>query len=240
MTFLGNLLGSLMKFIFDLVSQMGTETEFISYYGITIIITTIVFKLIILPISLHQSKSTKKMNEIQPKMKEIQNKYKDDPQTQQAKMLELYKENNYNPMSGCLPLLIQFPIIIAFFNVLREPIKFVFTEPNVYEAINKSFLWIPNLEQPDPYMWGLPLLAALTTFLQTKLMTANASANAGANSQAQSTQKMMNLFLPVMIFFTSRSFAAGLALYWFISNLFQIAQQLIINRSLGKVKEETK
>ncbi len=86
-----------------------------SFYAIAIIITTIIFKLILLPISLHQSKSTEKMNEIQPKMKEIQNKYKNDPQTQQTKMMELYKEYNYNPMSGCLIILIQFPIIIAFF-----------------------------------------------------------------------------------------------------------------------------
>ncbi|MBZ2175696.1 YidC/Oxa1 family membrane protein insertase [Schnuerera sp. xch1] len=236
MTFLGNLLGSLMKFVFDVVSQVGTETKLVSYYGITIIITTIIFKLILLPISLHQSKSTKKMNELQPKMKEIQEKYKNDPQTQQTKMMQLYKENNYNPMSGCLPLLIQFPIIIAIFKVLRDPVQFVFKDPAIYDTISKGFLWIPNLEQPDPYLWGLPLLAGLTTFLQSKLMTGNVQ----TNSQAQSTQKIMNIFLPVMIFMASRSFASGLALYWVIGNIFQIVQQLIINRSLGEVKEETK
>lgn len=236
MTFLGNLLGSIMRLIFDLVSSVGTETEIISYYGITIIITTFIFKLILLPISLHQTKSTKKMNEIQPKLKEIQDKYKNDPQTQQAKMMQLYKEANYNPMSGCLPLLLQFPIIIAMFNVLRNPLQFVFKDPALYDAINKSFLWIPNLEEPDPYLWGLPLLAGLTTFLQSRIM----SANMNANPQAQSTQKIMNLFLPVFIFITARNFAAGLALYWVISNIFQIVQQLIVNRSLGNIKEETK
>ena len=101
-SFLGNLLGGLLKFVFDMVSSIGTEPEMISYYGIAIMLTTIIFKFILLPISLHQSKSTKKMNELQPKIKEIQNKYKNDPQTQQAKMMELYKEHNYNPASGCL------------------------------------------------------------------------------------------------------------------------------------------
>lgn len=176
------------------------------------------------------------MNELQPKIKEIQNKYKSDPQTQQAKIMEFYKENKYNPASGCLILLIQFPIIIAFFNVLRDPIKYVFKDPNIYAAINKTFLWIPNLEQADPYLWGLPLLAGITTYVQSRLMTRNIQ----ADPQAESTQKMMNIFLPFMIFWAARSFAAGLALYWVIGNIFQIIQQFISNRSLGKIKEETR
>jgi YidC/Oxa1 family membrane protein insertase len=232
--FLGNLFGGLLKLVFDMVSSIGTEPEYFSYYAISIIITTIIFKFILLPISLHQSKSTEKMNEIQPKMKEIQNKYKNDPQTQQAKMMELYKENNYNPMSGCLILLIQFPIIIAFFSVLREPVTYVFKDPKVYKAISKNFLWITNLEQPDPYLWGLPLLAAVTTYLQSMLMTANVQ----TDPQAQATQKTMNIFLPLMIFWAARSFAAGLGLYWVVGNIFQIIQQLIINRSMGKIKED--
>lgn len=236
MTFLSNLLGSLMKAIFDFVSGIGTENEIISYYGITIIITTIIFKLILLPITLQQSKSTKKMNELQPKIQEIQRKYKNDPQTQNRKLAELYKEYNYNPMSGCLILLIQFPIIIAMFNVLRNPIQFVFGDPAVFEAIKKGFLWIPDLGQPDPYIWGLPLLAGLTTFLQSKFINAGAQANA----QVESTQNFMNIFITVMIFMASRSFPAGLALYWVVSNIIQIVQQLIIKRSLGNIKEETK
>ena len=96
MNFLGNILGGLLKMVFDMVSSMGPEPESISFYAIAILITTILFKLILLPVSLHQNKSTKKMNEIQPKIKEIQAKYKSDPQTQQAKMAAIYKEHNYN------------------------------------------------------------------------------------------------------------------------------------------------
>lgn len=235
--FLGNLFGGLLKIVFDLVSSIGVESKMISYYGITIVITTIIFKFMMLPIMLHQTKSTQKMNEIQPKLKEVQDKYKDDPQTQQAKMMELYKEHNFNPMSGCLPLLIQLPIMLAFFNVLRDPVQFVFKDPKVYEAINKSFLWIPNLEQADPYFWGLPLLAGITTYLQSRLMSAKTPS---VDEQAQSTQKMMNIFLPFMIFWAARSFPAGLALYWVVGNIFQIIQMSISNRSLGKIKGETK
>lgn len=233
MTFLGNIFGGLLKLVFDLVSKTGIETETISYYSIAIIITTILFKLIILPISLHQTKSTEKMNELQPQIKKVQEKYKNDQQTQQAKMMEVYKEHNYNPMSGCLPMFIQFPIIIAFFKVLREPVTYVFKDPAVYEALNKTFLWISNLEKPDPILWGLPLLAGLTTFLQTKLMTGSMP----SDPKTQSTQNAMNIVLPFMIFFAARNFPAGLALYWVVGNVFQIVQLLISNRSKGKIKE---
>lgn len=233
MTFLGNLLGGLLKFVYDMVSNIGAEPENFSFYAMAIIITTIIFKLILLPVGLSQSRSSRKMNEIQPKMKELQTKYKNDPQTLQLKMSQLYKEEKYNPASGCLILLVQMPIIFAFFKVMREPAKFVFTTPGVYETINKTFLWIPNLENPDPYMWGLPLLAALTTFLQSKTMSA-----ATTDPAQQSTQKMMNTFLPIMIFFAARGFAAGLALYWVLSNTFTIVQQMISNKSVSKAKGE--
>jgi YidC/Oxa1 family membrane protein insertase len=233
MTFLGNLLGGLLKFVYDTVSNIGVEPENFSYYAMAIIITTIIFKLILLPIGLSQSKSSRKMNEIQPKMKEIQTKYKNDPQTMQMKMTELYKEEKYNPASGCLILIVQLPIILAFFKVMREPAKFVFTTPGMYEAINKTFLWIPNLENPDPYIWGLPLLAALTTYFQSKTMSSGVS-----DPKQQSTQQMMSIFLPVMIFFAARGFAAGLALYWVLSNTFTIVQQLVSNKLAVKAKEE--
>lgn len=231
--FLGNILGGLLKFIYDMVSMIGTEPANFSFYAMAIIITTIIFKLILLPVSLHQSKSSKKMNEIQPKMKEIQTKYKNDPQTAQAKMAELYKEHKYNPASGCLVLLIQLPIILAFFKVMGNPTTFAFKDPAVYEAMNKTFFWIKNLNNPDPYLWGLPLLAAATTYLQSVTMT-----SANTDPQAQATQRMMNMFLPIMIFMAARGFAAGLALYWVISNIFSIIQQIISNKSLGKIKEE--
>ncbi len=231
--FLGNILGALLKLVYDLVSNMGTEPATFSYYAMAIIITTILFKLMLLPLNLHQAKSTKKMAELQPLIKEVQTKYKNDPQTQTAKMQEIYKEHNYNPAAGCLPLLIQLPIILAFFAVFREPAKYAFTEPGFYEAMNKTFLWIPNLEINDTILWGLPLLAAATTYLQSITMPTPST-----DAQAQSTQKMMNYFMPVMIFMAARNFPAGLALYWVIGNIFTVIQQVISKRSLVKIKEE--
>lgn len=231
--FLGNILGGLLKFIYDLISNIGVEPEKFSYYAMAIILTTIIFKLLLLPLNLQQVKSTKKMSQIQPEMKKIQDKYKNDPQTMQIKMQELYKTHNYNPMSGCLPLLIQFPILLAFLAVFREPAKYAFTDPAFYQSMNKAFLWIPNLENPDTMLWGLPLLAAVTTFLQSKVMTPP-----NADPQTQSTQKMMSYFFPIMIFMAARGFPAGLALYWVISNIFTAVQYSISNRATGKIKEE--
>lgn len=231
--FLGNILGLLLKFVYDLVSNIGTEPENFSFYAMAIILTTILFKLMLLPLNIQQIRSTKKMAEIQPLMKEIQTKYKSDPQAQQIKMSELYKEHNYNPFSGCLPMLIQLPIIFAFFAVFREPARYAFTEPGFYEAMNKTFFWISNLDAADKILWGLPLLAALTTYLQSITMAAP-----NTDPQAAATQKTMNYFLPVMIFMSARSFPAGLALYWVVGNIFTIVQQLISKRSLGKIREE--
>ncbi len=231
--FLGNILGGLLKFVYDTVSMIGTEPDNFSFYAMAVIITTIIFKLALLPVSLHQGKSSKKMNEIQPKMKEIQTKYKNEPQLMQAKMTELYREHKYNPASGCLILIIQLPIIFAFFKVMREPVTYAFKDPAIYEAMNKTFFWIKNLENPDPFIWGLPLLAGITTYLQSVTMAAT-----NADPQTQNTMKTMNIFLPIMIFWAARSFPAGLALYWVIGNIFSIVQQVLSNRSLGKIKEE--
>lgn len=233
--FLGNILGSLLRVVYDVISTTGIETEHFSYYAMAIIITTIIFKLMLLPVNISQAKSSKKMAEIQPLMKEIQVKYKNDPQTQQKKMQELYKKHDYKPTGGCLILLLQMPIIFAFFAVFREPAKYAFTEPGLYETINKSFFWITNLDNPDPYMIGLPFLAAFTTYLQSVVM---AKGQGNVDPQAAAMQKNMMYFLPVMIFFSARSFAGGLALYWVMSNIFTIIQTMISNRSLGKVKEE--
>ncbi len=230
--FLGNILGPVLKFTYDMVSKLGPEPENFSFYAMAILLTTIIFKLMLLPLNLRQAKSSKQMAEIQPLMKEIQTKYKNDPQTMNAKLQELYKTHNYNPASGCLPLLIQLPIILAFFAVFREPAKYAFTEPGVYESLNKTFFWIKNLDLPDPFMFGLPLLSAATTYVQTLTMPQSQDA------QAASTMKTMNIMMPVMIFFAAKGFPAGLALYWLAGNIFTIVQQLISKRSLPKVKEE--
>lgn len=212
-------------------------------YGIAIIIFTLITKFLLLPFTIKQLQSSKKMAEIQPKMKAIQDKYKDDKEKQNQKMLELYKEHNYNPLSGCLPLLIQFPIIIGLFTALREPITYVFggdTE-TAKLAIEQGFLWVKNLSEPDlisniittgpAWLIGLPgllpILSALFTYIQMNTMN---TAQAAPNPGQANPMKIMQTIFPIMILFWGKSLASGLILYWTIGNLFQLAQQYIMQR----------
>lgn len=213
-------LGQLLKFIYGVIGD----------YGISIIVFTVVVKLILLPLTISQTKSMKAMQDIQPKMKEIQEKYKNDQEKANQKVMELYKENKVNPMAGCLPLLIQFPILIGLFNALKDPVKYVFGTKALYEAADKGFFWIHSLSLPDVITvsgvaipWILPILAGITTFIQSYMMTPK-------GGKKDPTQTMMLYFFPVMIFFWGRSFPAGLTLYWVAGNLFQIVQQIFITK----------
>jgi len=152
-------LGMLLKMIFDLTND----------YGISIIVFTIVVKLLLVPLTLKQTKSMKQMQEIQPKLKELQEKYKDDKEKLNIKTMELYKEHQVSPFGGCLPLLIQLPILFGLFAVLRNPGLYVFGSEELYKSIDTSFLWLDNLSSPDPLI--LPLLAAATTFLSSYTMS---------------------------------------------------------------------
>ncbi|WP_026476760.1 YidC/Oxa1 family membrane protein insertase [Alkaliphilus transvaalensis] len=210
-------LGMLLKFIYDLINN----------YGLSIIVFTIVVKLILVPLTLKQMKSMKELQEIQPKIKEIQEKYKNDKEKLNVKTMELYQEHKISPFGGCLPMLIQLPILFGLFAVLRDPGLYVFGSQEVYESINTSFLWLPNLTDADKLI--LPLIAGLTTFLT--------SATTPSANKGDQTQKMMMYFFPVMIFWWGRSFPAGLTLYWVVSNSFQVVQQLVLARPKAKTKE---
>lgn len=225
--FLGNIMGKLLFTVYELISKIGTEPKNFSFYAMSIILTTIIFKLILLPLNIKQAKATKSINKMQPEMQKIQKKYKD-PQTQQIKIQELYKKHNFNPAAGCLLPLIQLPILFAFLAVFREPAKYAFTQPGLYESLNKTFFWIKNLEHPDPYLWGLPLLAGITTYIHSKLMMPK---DQSSDNPAASSQQTMVAMMPLLIFWTSTKFAAGLALYWVVNNIISIIQQLIINRA---------
>ena len=192
-----------------------TDTMGIASYGLAIVLFTIVLKIILYPLTVKQIKSMKAMQTLQPKMKEIQEKYKNNKQMQQQKMAEFYKETGFNPLSGCLPLLVQMPILIAIFYAIRE---FEYLGP-------KSFLYLADIAQPDPY-YILPVLSAATTWYSTKQTQKGQSTDGPAAQQ----NKIMLMFMPVFIGYISLQFPAGLVLYWVVSNLCQIAQQYWIMR----------
>lgn len=235
--FLGKAFGLAFRAIYDWVSNLGSEPESVSYYAITIIIATILFRIIQVPLGLKQHNESKKMARVQPKIAEIQEKYKNDPMTMNAKLTKLMQEEKYNPLGGCLPLLIQFPIIAAFWKVLQNPQTYAFAD-GIYHTIQLNFLWVKDLKEVDPII--LPLLSAIMTFLTSYLsMKSQVQTQVGeAAAQAQSMQKSMLIMMPVMIFFMGRGLAAGLSLYWTVSNTFYLVQQFVFNRMLKHEREE--
>ncbi|OPX85715.1 YidC/Oxa1 family membrane protein insertase [Pelotomaculum sp. PtaB.Bin117] len=204
----------LMNWLYQLTVQVGVPS-----YGIAIILLTVLIKMLLYPLTQKQMKSMVVMQKLQPKVKQIQDKWKNkDPKKMQQMIMDLYKENNANPMAGCLPLLIQLPILIALYRSL-------YAFPFINEA-HASFIWVQNLSGTDPY-YILPLLAGITTFLQSKMTT----------SMTDPTQKTMLYMMPLIIVWISATVPAGLALYWVVFNVVGAIQQYFINKQTMPVKE---
>ncbi|HLT55931.1 MAG TPA: membrane protein insertase YidC [Bacillota bacterium] len=190
-------------------------------YGLSIIIVTIFIRLLLMPLNVKQIKSSRAMQEIQPKLAELREKYSSKDQNTQMKLqqetMQLMKEHNVNPLAGCLPIFVQMPILIAMYHAI------VRTE----EIRNYSFLWF-QLGSPD---FILPLLTAFFTFLQQKIMMSiNPSAN--MNPQIAMQMKMMLYMMPIMIGVMAFFFPAALALYWVTGNIFMVVQILLINKPM--------
>jgi YidC/Oxa1 family membrane protein insertase len=195
-------------------------------YGIVVILFAVLIKAITYPLMAKQLRSTKKMQKIQPELNKIKLKYKHDPALQQKKMSALFQESGVNPLAGCLPMLVQFPVLIAVFMVFRNTIEFR-GEP--------FFLWITDLASPDTlFVVGsipiniLPFLMSLSMFYTMQASTAAMSS--GGDSAQEATQKMMKYMFPGMMFFLFYGFPSGLNLYYLCFNVIQIVQQKIINK----------
>lgn len=182
-------------------------------YGLAVLVMVIIVRTIILPLSIKQVRSSRAMQAIQPELAKIKEKYKDNPEKQQQETMRLFQENKVNPMAGCLPLIVQMPVFIALYNSIIH-------NKYLYEH---SFLWL-QLGKPD-HTFVLPLLAAATTFLQSRMMMKmNPSPQQGA-------MQFMMLVYPVLIFFMSYQFPSALPLYWFFSNLYTIIQNYFLYRN---------
>ncbi len=247
-------LGILLKFIYDLFSNAGIDGTHMSAYALSIIVTTIIFKLILLPLTLNQTKSMENMKVIQPKLQEIQKKYKNDPQKVNEETMKLYKEYNVNPFKGCLPMLIQLPILFAYIKVVRDPVKFVFGSEKLFESINKGFLWVIDISKlptaviggqtNEPQIAGIVIpimviISAATTFLFSKYSMGQQTPGAGTNDQAQSTQKIMTYMMPAMFLFFGYTYPVGFTLYWSVSNVFSIVQQFAIKKFMTNKDEDS-
>lgn len=202
-------LQQILNLFFNLTVGFG-----VANYGVAIILMTLVIKIFLAPLTYKSVKSMKAMQDIQPKMKELQTKFKGSPEKMNMELAKLYKEAGVNPIAGCLPMFIQMPFLIGIFYAIRD-FQYV-QEP--------SFWWMQNLADPDPY-YILPILSALTTYFQSKQTTST------DNPQA----KMMLYIMPLFIGYISINFSGGLVLYWVVSNIFQIVQQWFMYRNTAHV-----
>lgn len=200
--------------------------KFLSYihnmfgnWGWSIVVMTILFRIILFPLTYKGMVSMNKMKELAPKMKELQAKYKDDKQKLNMHVMELYKKHGANPMGGCLPIILQIPIFFAIYRVLQNAVE-------LKDA--PWILWINDLSILDPW-FILPILMGLTMYLQQRLTPTNFT---------DPMQEKIMKFLPLIFTFFFFTFPAGLTLYWVTNNTFSVLQQIYVNKIFAKHKQE--
>lgn len=228
-------LETVLKWIMEVINKV------VHNWGASIIIMTILIKLAMFPFTRKQSMSTLKMQEIQPKVQAVQSKYQNNPQKMQQEMAKVYKEVGYNPMSGCLPMLVQFLILWSMYNLFN----------NYFEFRGSSFIphWIEDLSSGDSvYMFKfnipffgnhlriLPFIYLASQLFFGKITNMGGTAGAAGSTQAQ--MKMMMYGMPILFFVLFYNAPSGLLLYWTVSNVFQMGQQIIINKTMKSKKAE--
>lgn len=201
-------------------------------YGWAIVIFAILFKLAFYPLNKKQAESMKKMQELSPQIKALNEKYADDPKLKQEKTIELYKKNGTNPMSGCLPMLVQIPIFIALYTAFSDTV----------DLWNSPFLWINDLSEPDTVFTTpkiallgsiginiLPLIMVATQVVQSRMTTVSTDPN----------QKMMMYMMPVIMLYFFWSMPSGVTMYWTMQNILSIIQQVYTNKFVKTDNKKT-
>ncbi len=207
MTFMARPLFSLLQFLYSIVGN----------WGWAIVVLTILIRLVLFPLTYKGMVSMNKLKELAPKVKELQAKHKGDKQKLNTHMMELYKKHGANPMGGCLPILLQIPVFFAIYRVLLNAIEL---------KAAPWILWVGDLSLKDPY-FILPIAMGITMYIHQKITPTNFT---------DPMQEKIMKFLPLIFTFFFLTFPAGLTLYWFINNLFSIAQQHYVNSIFAKAK----
>jgi len=231
---------------------LGFTVNLIGDYAIAIIVFTIFLKVVLLPISINQTKSSVKMQKVSPIVKKINEKYKHDKQKAQQKTMELYQKAKINPLAGCLPLIINMVLLISFFRVLLYPDVYIYhggqSIIHLKEGILEgSFLWIKNLSEPDLLakipMFAkiipeslhnnipgiMPILTAAVTLFSFNSMT-----TAQPDQANNAMMKSFKYIMPLMFLMLGAKYPAALMVYWTVSSLFQMVQQPIIKKLVDK------
>ncbi|MGD8426255.1 MAG: membrane protein insertase YidC [Balneolaceae bacterium] len=221
-----------------IIPFFGFMGEYMNY-GLAIILFAILVKLVLYPLTKKSYESMAAMKELQPQLQELKEKYEDDPEKQQKATMKLYKEAGVNPLGGCLPNLLQLPILVTLWRFFQNSIL----------IRQQSFLWAGDLSAPDhiihlpfsiPFLGdalgGFVLLMTLAMLVQSKV-TGGMGPGGGGGSAGGPNMKALQYFFPVMLLFIFNNFAAGLSLYYLIYNVVSILQQLAIYRQIDSQKE---
>ncbi|HEY8391494.1 MAG TPA: YidC/Oxa1 family membrane protein insertase [Capillibacterium sp.] len=208
---ISSILASILTFFHD---NLGVG------WGMAIILLTLLVKIILFPFNLSQIRSVEGMKKIQPELQKIQTKYKNNPEEQQRRMMELYQKNKINPLGGCLPLLLQIPVLWALFGLLNAPEKY-----NI-DFTNAVFLTM-DLTKSHSY-WLLAVISGLISFLQQKMTTV---------STDDTSQSTLLYIMPLFMGWLTYTLKAGVGLYWVASSVIGVIQQWIITRFFLKEKE---
>ncbi|MFQ6049452.1 MAG: YidC/Oxa1 family membrane protein insertase [Candidatus Paceibacterales bacterium] len=210
-------------------------------FGIAVIVLTVLIRLILYPLMAQSIKSQKAMSGLQPKIQEIQKKFKDDREKQTKEMIELYRKEKINPFGGFLPLLIQLPVLIALYRVFwrgfqPEEMASLYSFIPHPGGINPTFLGLVNLSQASIF---LAILAGITQFFQSRTMTPKTQEPKQKDQMAQFSkiiQKQMLYFFPIFTVFILLKLPAAIAIYWIVTSLFSIVQQCNISKNHAKSK----
>ena len=229
-----NWLEKILKVVLEFLNKL------VHNWGLSIIIMTILLKILMFPLSKKQSMGSLKMQDLQPKLKALQEKYKNDQQKLQQETSKLYQQAGYNPASGCLPMLFQFLVLFAMYNLFN----------NYFEFRGAMFIphWIPDLSTGDvvkTFNFNIPLIGNQlrllpVIYVATQLLSGKITqyGQTAAPGQSQATMKFMMYGMPLMFFFLFYNAPSGLLLYWLTSNVLQIFQQLIINKMMREKRAE--
>ena len=213
----------------DWLASIGLGPEW--SWGLAIIGLTIIVRLVLFPLTWKQFSSAQSMQAIQPKIKELQKKYKNDRGKLQAETMKLYQEHRVNPFASCLPLILQLPVFIALYAAIKGlgPLEAPQYAASVKALEAAPFLWIPHLGFPDPY-YILLILYVVSQLISTELMLVN---------QTDKSQRMIMRAMPIVFVFFLFRFPAGLFVYWVTTNIWTIGQQLLIRKVMKPTDLET-
>ncbi|MCD4738709.1 MAG: YidC/Oxa1 family membrane protein insertase [Anaerolineae bacterium] len=213
---------------------------------LAVALLTVLIRLAMIPLTMKQQKSMQQQRKLQPKLKKIQEKYKNDQERLGQAQMKLYREAGVNPASGCLPLLIQLPLMLGLYRAIiralaATPLGLLELAPHIYRVdwlpnlsallpLQSQFWWL-DLSLPDPY-YVLPVLVVITSWIQQKLISAmTPTTTSSKDDQAQAMTQSMQITMPFFMGFVSMSYASGLSVYLVISNLVGIFQYYLIGKS---------